>query len=175
MAIHRARRLRTFCRPHLAKRQYQGRRSTIPLSASNCRSATATIKARASFSKVISGRGQLEIGYGFILFKYPLTMSVPRLLFITMTFLAGRAISHQDHAGTCGPFALTTTSGTLYSAPNGTQLPGSTRTELEEGQYIISDNGTLTTHNGSLCEFRRQYSPVFRGIGYAQAVTKANS
>ncbi|KAG6356515.1 hypothetical protein INS49_015903 [Diaporthe citri] len=81
-------------------------------------------------------------------------MSVPRLLFITVALLAADAISQEDQGGTCGPFALTTTSGTLYSAPNGTQLPGSTQTELEPGQYLISDNGTLTTHNGSLCEFR---------------------
>lgn len=91
-------------------------------------------------------------------------MSVPRLLFITVALLAGHAISDEGHGGTCGPFALTTTSGTLYSAPNGTQLPGSTQTELEEGQYLISDNGTLTTYNGSLCEFRRQYFLV-PGVG----------
>lgn len=89
-------------------------------------------------------------------------MPVSRLLFITVALLAGHAISDEGHGGTCGPFALTTTSGTLYSAPNGTQLPGSTQTELEEGQYLISDNGTLTTYNGSLCEFRRQCFPVSR-------------
>lgn len=112
-------------------------------------------------------KSSLGFGLQLILFKYSFTMSVPRLLFITVALLAGDAISHQGHEGTCGPFALTTTAGTLYSAPNGTQLPGSTQTELEPGQYLISDNGTLTTYNGSLCEFRRQYFPV-AGVDYLQ-------
>ncbi|KAI7778482.1 hypothetical protein LA080_002086 [Diaporthe eres] len=81
-------------------------------------------------------------------------MSVPALPFVMVALLVGAAISHEGHGGTCGPFQLTTTSGTLYSASNGTQFPGSTETELEPAEYLISDNGTLTTHDGSLCEFR---------------------
>lgn len=83
-------------------------------------------------------------------------MSAQALFLIAVSFLAKGAVSHEGHEDTCGPFELTTTSGTLYSAQNGTQYPGSTDTELEPGQYLISDNGTLTTNNGSLCEFRRQ-------------------
>lgn len=95
----------------------------------------------------------------YLLPIYCFTMPSPALVFFAVAVLARGAISHQGRGGTCGPFQLTTTSGTLYSAPNGTQLPGSTDTELEPGAYLISDDGTLTTYDGFLCEFRRVYFP----------------
>lgn len=83
-------------------------------------------------------------------------MTATNTLLIVLAFLAERVISDTPSDPTvCGPFGITTTSGTLYSAPNGTQLPGQGGTPLESGSYVISYNGTLMNYNGSLCEFRR--------------------
>lgn len=110
-------------------------------------------------------KSRLDYGHWSNPFSYSSTMAFPPLLLIAMAFIAGSAISHEDHGGTCGPFGLTTTSGILYSVPNGTQLPGNSWNSggLEAGRYIIWDNGTITNCNGSLCEFRRQFSPAAMG------------
>jgi hypothetical protein len=99
--------------------------------------------------------------YLLTLFKNYYNMSVIALLSTVVALLATGAVSDTPGDPTvCGPFGISTTSGTLYSAPNGTQLPGTTGTPLESGRYVISYNGTLMNYNGSLCEFRRQSFPV---------------
>lgn len=82
------------------------------------------------------------------------------LFFVTAAFLAGGVLGQKDREDTCGPFQLTTTSGTLYSGENGIQVPELTTVGWEIGQYLITDNGTLTNSSGYLCEFRGQCFPV---------------
>ncbi|KAK2603366.1 hypothetical protein N8I77_009830 [Diaporthe amygdali] len=76
------------------------------------------------------------------------------VFFIAAAFLAGGVFGQEGREDTCGPFQLTTTSGTLYSGENGKQVPGSTTVGWEIGEYLITDNGTLTNSSGYLCEFR---------------------